>query len=224
MSVSSENRRTKRYLLNRAKKGRLKKGETEKMYSDNKGIEYDHKWVAQLSSFYNVVMGCFKNGFPVVVPKLWYLAWAFYPFFFIREDLKVKDPTPILNHERIHIRQQRDIHLTVSLPIILVCLFAELFGWFNPIYLLCAVPFIPTLLYGVEMLRAWWYLWDRNNTREVIEELDSTITFNKVREYTCFEREAISRCTNTEYLRDRKFWAVLAYTSFKVFQKYGMDK
>lgn len=48
------------------------------------------------------------------------------------------------------------------------------------------------------------------------------ITFNKVRENTCFERESISRATNADYLLSRKFWAVLAYTGWKVFRNYGM--
>lgn len=202
----------RRILLTRAKKGRLRKGETESYFVDNKGIEYPYRWEAKLSSFYNIVMGCFKNGFPIVVPKLWYTAWAFYPFFFIRKDLKVEDPIPVLNHERIHVRQQRDIHLTISLPLIILCGFAELFGWFNTIYLLCSVPFIPTILYGFEMLRSFHNLW----------EMNSPITFNKVRENTCFERESISRAPNADYLLHRKFWAVLAYTGWKRFQNYGV--
>lgn len=222
MGRMSDRRRARRILLTRAKKGRLRKGETESYFADNKGVEYPYKWAAKLSSFYNVVMGCFKNGFPIVAPKLWYTAWAFYPFFFIRKDLKVEDPIPVLNHERIHVRQQRDIHLTISLPLIILCGFAELFGWFNTIYLLCSVPFIPTILYGFEMLRSFHNLWKRNNSQEMVEKLDSPITFNKVRENTCFERESISRAPNADYLLHRKFWAVLAYTGWKRFQNYGV--
>lgn len=221
-TMMSEERRTKRYLINRAKKGRLRKGETQKLYSDNKGIEYDYKWAAKLSSFFNLISGCFKNGFPIVVPKLWYVAWAFYPFFFVRKDLKVKDPIPILNHERIHVRQQRDIHITISLPIIVLCLLAEVFGWFNPIYLLCSVPFIPTLVYGIEMLRTWYKLYTYNSNLKRKGYAFRSCRFNYVRENTCFEREAISRATNAEYLFERKFWAVLAYTGFKWFKNYGV--
>ena len=105
---------------------------------------------------------------------------------------------------------------------IILCGFAELFGWFNPIYLLCSVPFIPTIVYGFEILRSFYNLWDRNNTRKVIDKLDSSITFNKVRENTCFERESISRAPNADYLLHRKFWAVLAYTGWKRFQNYGI--
>lgn len=223
MSQMSEDRRIRRYLLNRAKKGRLRQGESEKTYTDNKGTEYQYAWAAKLSSFFNVIGGCFKNGFPIVVPRLWYVAWAFYPFFFVRKNLRVSEPIPILNHERIHIRQQRDIHLTISLPLIILCGFAELFGWFNPIYLLCIVPFIPTILYGFEMLRSFYNLRVRNNTRGAIEGLGSTITFNRIRENTCFERESVSRETNADYLFHRKFWAVLAYTGWKRFQNYGME-
>lgn len=214
--TASDERRARRHLLTLSKKGRLRKGETEQYYIDNKGIEYPYKWEAKLSSFYNITMGCFKNGFPIAVSKLWYLAWAFYPFFFVRKDLKVIDPASILNHERIHIRQQRDIHLTISLPLIILCGFAEWFGWFKPFLFLCSVPFIPTILYGLEMLRSWWWLWCRNNS----DALDSSVTFQKVRENTCFEREAISHAPNADYLFIRKFWAVLAYTGWKRFQNY----
>lgn len=212
MGRMSDERRARRILLNRAKKGKLRKGETESYYVDNKGIEYPYKWEAKLSSFCNIIGGCFKNGFPIVVPKLWYTAWAFYPFFFVRKNLKVKDPIPVLNHERIHVRQQRDIHLTISLPLIILCGLSELFGWFNPIYLFCSVPFIPTIVYGIEMLRAF-----RN-----LLKIEEDITFNKVRENTCFERESISRAPNADYLLYRKFWAVLAYTGWRRFQNYGM--
>lgn len=211
MGRMSDERRARRILLNRAKKGKLRKGETENYYVDNKGIEYPYKWEAKLSSFCNIIGGCFKNGFPIVVPKLWYTAWAFYPFFFVRKNLKVKDPIPVLNHERIHVRQQRDIHLTISLPLIILCGLSELFGWFNPIYLFCSVPFIPTIVYGIEMLRAF-----RN-----LLKIEEDITFNKVRENTCFERESISREPNADYLLYRKFWAVLAYTGWRRFQNYG---
>lgn len=221
MSRMSDERRAKRILFTRAKKGRLRKGETENYYIDNRGIEYPYKWEAKLSSFYNLIAGCLKNGFPIVVPKLWYTAWAFYPFFFVRKDLKVKDPISVLNHERIHVRQQRDIHLTISLPLVILCVFAELFGWFNSIYLLCSVPFIPTILYGFEMLRSFRNLFERNMEQSFIE-MRTNITFNRVRENTCFERESISRAPNADYLLDRKFWAVLAYTGWKRFQNYGM--
>lgn len=213
----SEDRRIKRFLERRARQGKLRKGELETTYLSNKGGEYPFKWIARVASFINLFKGCLKNGFPIVVPKLWYVAWAFYPFFFIRKDLKVEDPIPILNHERIHIRQQRDIHLLLSLPLIALCGAAEILGWFNPITLLCSVPFIPTVVYGVEMVRSWVNL-KRDN------QLNRPITFSVVRENTCFEREAISRATNAHYLFARKFWAVLAYTGIKKFQNYGIKE
>lgn len=212
---ASENRRAKRLLLRR---GGTK--DEIQVYGDNLGNEYDYKWVAKLSSLYNIIMGCFRNGFPIVVPKLWYNAWAFYPFFLVRKDLQVKDPIPILNHERIHVRQQRDIHLIMSLPLIALCGCAEWFGWFNPISLLCLIPFIPTLVFGLEMLRSWRHL--------LINGVDGDeavpITFKEVRKNTCFEREAIMRGPNAEYLYERKFMAVLAYTGWERFKNYGMDK
>lgn len=214
-SRTSENRRIKRYLL---RKGSSKDETVE--YVDNLGNSYDYKWVAKISSFYNITMGCFRNGFPIGVSWLWYNAWAFYPFFFVKKDLKVKDPIPTLNHERIHVRQQRDIHLIISVPLIVLCGIAEWFGLFNPIYLLCCVPFIPTLVYGLDMLRTW-----RNMITQGVDGDEMLpITFHTVRENTCFEREAIMRSINAEYLYTRKFMAVLAYTGWERFQNYGMDK
>lgn len=215
--MASDNRRAKRLLLRRgATKDKIQ------VYADNLGNEYDYKWVAKLSSFYNLIMGCFRNGFPIVVPKLWYPAWAFYPFFFVKRDLKVKDPIAVLNHERIHVKQQRDLHICFSLPVLILCIFAEWFGWFNPFCLLCIVPFIPTLVYGVDMLRTWRNM-ILDNERFPLDPMHK-ITFKSVRENTCFERESIMRAPNAEYLYTRKFMAVLAYTGWKRFEKYGMDK
>lgn len=210
----SELRRTKRYLL--------RKGDSKdrfQTYADNKGIEYDYKWIAKLSSFYNMFMGCLKNGFPIVVPKLWYNAWAFYPFFFIRKDLRTDDPITVLNHERIHIRQQVDIHLTFSLPIIIGCLVLELLGDFNPLSVLWVVPFIPTIIYGVGFIRSWANLISRNR-KNGLEK--SKVTFSAIRENTSFERESISKGPNANYLYTRKFWAVLAYTGWGLFKNYGI--
>lgn len=203
----SESRRTRRFLLRRGEKR-----DERTVYADNLGIEYDYKWIARCSSFYNIVMGCFRNGFPIVVPKLRYNAWAFYPFFFVRKDLKTDNPIPILNHERIHVRQQRDIHLIISFPLLVLCGFAEWFGLFNPFLLLCIVPFIPTIIYGISMLFS---------LRELIAR-GAEVTFDSVRSNTCFERESISRATNADYLFTRKFMAVLAYTGWKMFKNYGM--
>lgn len=212
--IPSEDRNIRKHLLTRAKKGRLRKGETEQFYVDNLGIEYPYKWEAKLSSFYNIFMGCLRNGFPIVVPRLWYAAWAFYPFFFVHRHLRADDPVSILNHERIHVRQQYDIHLTISLPLIIFCGIAEHMGWFNPLPILCGIPFMPTIIYGLEMLRSFVNLLEDNKF--------SDITFHRVRENTCFEREAISRATNADYLLTRKFWAVFAYTGWKRFMNYGI--
>ena len=171
---------------------------------DNKGNEFDYKIAAKLSSFLNIMWGCTKRGFPVVVPYLRYNAWAFYPFFFIRKNVRknFQQSLTLINHERIHVVQQRDIHVTISLPLVILCCLAEAFGWFNPFYLLCCIPFTPTILYGAEMIRSFHNL----VIRETVS--GSPITFEKVRANTCFEREAISRSTNLDYLIQRKFWAV----------------
>lgn len=196
------NRRERRLLLQKGKRG-----EEYTTYVDNKGNEFDYKIAAKLSSFLNIMWGCTKRGFPVVVPYLRYNAWAFYPFFFIRKNVRknFQQSLTLINHERIHVVQQRDIHVTISLPLVFLCCLAEAFGWFNPFYLLCCIPFTPTILYGAEMIRSFHNL----VMREMVS--GSPITFEKVRANTCFEREAISRSTNLDYLIQRKFWAVADY-------------
>lgn len=206
---ASENRRVRRYLLQHGERKDL--GTT---YADNLGHEYDYEWVAKFSSFCNVFFGCLKNGFPIVVTRLRYNAQAFYPFFFVRKDLKVDDPIAVLNHERIHVRQQYDIHILFSLPLLILSGVAELLGWWNPLWTLLVIPFMPTIIYGLEMLRVW-ISWMREDVAHY--------TFQEVRENTCFEREAVSRGPNADYLFNRKFMAVLAYTGWKIFEDYGQD-
>lgn len=211
----SESRRDRRYLL--------RKGETkwkEQLYADNLGNEYRYKRVAQLSSFVNIVNGCFRNGFPITLKWLWYNAWAFYPFFFVKATLPSKGAIPMLNHERIHIRQQRDIHLTISLPLLVLCLILEVTGEFNPLPYLLMIPFIPTFLYGLDMLRVFI----RAIRSPYKDKLLPKVTFNEVRKLTCFELEANSHQNNTEYIATRKFWAVLAYTGLKCFSNYGTNQ
>lgn len=197
-------------LLHR--KGRLAESDKEQLYADVTGELYPFKFLAMLSSFLKVTNGCLHNGFPIVCKKLWYNAWAVWPFFFVRRDIE-GDPVPVLNHERIHVRQQWDIHVTISLPLIIFAMVAEFLGWFNPLWIMACIPFIPTAVYGIEMLRAYRFL---------LSIKESNITFNKVRCNTCFEREAMSRQLNAEYLHGRKFWAVLAYTGISLFNNYGM--
>ena len=189
----------------------------DKVYLDNVGHEFDYKIAAQISSFGNLILGCFKYGFPMVLKKSPYKAFAFYPFFFFRADYTGNIFVTIL-HERIHIMQQRDIHLTVSLPLLVLCLFANYLGWFNAWPLFITLPFIPTIFYGVACIRSYFKL----VRRRVYEEMDKPITFDDVKNNTCFEVEAISHSMNKEYLRTRKFWAILAYTGIKRFEKYGV--
>lgn len=212
MGRQSDNRRAKRRLMMLHKKGKLAESEKEQLYSDWTGELFKYKWLAKFSSFCKVVNGCFHNGFPIVCKKLWYNAWAFWPFFFVRRDIE-GDPIPILNHERIHVRQQWDIHVTISLPLFILAVVSDMAGWFNPFLILMWIPFIPTILYGIEMTRSY---------RNLILREEENITLKMVRANTCFEREAISKQLNTEYLFDRKFWSVLAYTGISIFNNYGI--
>lgn len=199
--MTSDERRSKRRLLTLQRKGKLKRGETETLYADNNGKEYPNKYLAGLSSFFNILFGGFARGFPIVVPWLPYNAWAFYPFFFVRTHLNLdtQDVIKTLNHERIHVTQQRDIHLFISLPLMMFFIIAEVNNWFNPLPYVLGVPFIPTILYGVDFLRKC--KWGFSETRSLSE----------IREATCFEQEAIQNSSDMNYLFNRKFWAVLKY-------------
>lgn len=212
----SENRRIKRRYNILRRKGRVRTEHLDTTYLDNQGTEHKHKWSAKISSFLKVFVGCCVNGFPIVVPKFHYIAWAFYPVFLVRKDV-TKDVIPTLNHERIHVRQQFDIHVTISLPLLILCMLLEVFGTFNPFYLLCCVPFIPTIIYGLEMIRTYFDI-----CREYKKGCFLEPTFENVRANTCFEREANMKALNTDYLKERKFWAVLAYTGIKKFRNYGI--
>lgn len=212
MGRQSDNRRAKRRLMTLYRKGKLATSEKEQLYSDWTGELFKFKWLARFSSFCKVVNGCFHNGFPIVCKKLWYNAWACWPFFFIRRDIS-GDPIPILNHERIHVRQQWDIHVTISLPLFILAVVSEMADWFNPIWILMWIPFIPTILYGIAMIRSY---------RNLTLRGEENVTFTMVRANTCFEREAISKQLNAEYLFNRKFWAVLAYTGIPIFNNYGI--
>lgn len=142
------------------------------------------------------------NGFVFYVDWLWYDAWAFYPFIFVRKNLRSE--RSIINHERIHIRQQIDIHVAISIPIIIVSLLLEVFAKINLVCFLCFVPFIPTLFYAFDVLCTMTYLRQKYGSW--------CLPFGYVRANTSFEKEAIWNAEDEKYLRHRKFWAVISYT------------
>lgn len=203
----TEEHQIKRAFKRLSKKGRLRT-EVSTLYEDNRGEFHKFKFLAKISSFVNLFIGCLNNGFPIVVPWLWYNAWACWPFFFIKKNLRADNPIPILNHERIHVRQQRDIYLTF-LPAIIVC--GLLFG--NWAWFILLLIFAPTLCYIVAMVHSLINLKNRK---------EENITIHKIRENTSFEREANSKALNYDYLHTRKFWAVLAYTGIPIFKNYGL--
>ena len=204
----SENRRTKRLLLRR---GKTK--DKVQLYADNAGNEYQYKIAAKLASFLNVFFGCLKNGFPIVIRHFWYQAWAFYPFFFVRADVK-EDGLTTLNHERIHVQQQRDVHVALTLPLAVLIVLAHCKGWFSVLPLLWLAPFVPTVVYLLEMIQAYFVVKGRRDGKK--------ITWDILRQNTAFEREAVSRSTNLSYLSKRKFLGHLAYTGIKWFRNYGV--
>lgn len=197
-------RQIKRFLL---RKGSTR--DKQQMYEDNAGMLYEYKWAARLSSFFNVLHGCFKNGFPIWLVWLPYNAIAFYPFVIFRKKMKTDNPFIVINHERIHIRQQRDIHIFVTVPLLLcsIALGVRGSGWSMFHYLLEYGLFIPTAFYGLDVLRVWVC-----NPKKGLKW---------ARENSCYEREAISHCTNDEYIKDRKLLSHIAYMGIKMFEGYG---
>lgn len=200
------NRRERRLLLRRGKTG-----EQWTTFADNKGFEYDYKSVAKFASLCNFILGGLKRGFPVLARRLHYPAWACYPFFFVKRDLKVKDPIPILNHERIHVVQQRELHTIISFPLAVISAFTTL-------WLLMAVPFVPTIVYMADYVRVWFKL---SRMKRAGETKYGKITAQVIRANTCFELEATSKAPNANYLLERKFMAELAWTGWKIFRNYG---
>lgn len=196
------NRRERRAYKRILRNGKRVKGSDVQLYADNVGVEYDYKWVAKVMSFLNIINGCFKNGFPVATNRLHYPAWAFYPFFFMKKNYSL-DPFSAINHERIHIRQQREILILFGIPSMVI---AILYLW----QLLLIVPFIPTIFYGIDFIQCYFRYKDRCTGDDLS---------NFIRSNTCFEREAISNSLNEEYLIRRKFFAFLGYSDVKLFRK-----
>lgn len=209
--TDSERRTIIRRHKTLAKKPNRVRVEQTQVYEDNLGNLYDYKWLAKMASCYNIFEGCLHNGFPIVVKWLWYNAWAFWPFFFVKANLQCEDPLPILNHERIHCRQQWDIIIIFAPIFILWAFFSCVSGHGFPMVTL-SLPFIPTMFYCVDLVFSFFRL--KRNRRK--------ITFQSLREETCFEREANAKALNYEYLHERKYMAVLAYTGIRLFRNYGV--
>lgn len=202
--MQSENRRIKRYLLCRSKKGKLRSAPKELDYLDNIGVPYKYKAIAAMSSFYNVFSGCLKNGFPLYAPWLPYNAWAFYPFFFIKKGVTLDNIRSLVNHERIHIRQQRELHLLVSLPLLVFAAVGEHLSLFNPIWVLLVVPFVPSIFYLMDIFRVV-ILAAMNGDR---------LSFSSLRRKTTFEKEATLCSYETNYLCSRKPFSFIKYMHY----------
>ena len=201
MGKQSENRRIKRLLLRR---GTSK--DKEQVYTDNVGVLYEYKVLAKLSSLHNIFWGCMKNGFPISVRYLWYNAWAFYPFFFIRSEMRTNDVLAVLNHERIHIRQQRDIWMFSGIPFAIIVIVGHFMSGLSLWNLLWIIMF-PTIFYMIDFCRAFVVL--KKLLRKGLRK--DPITIQVVRENTCFELEATSKAKNFEYLKDRRAFSHLEY-------------
>lgn len=168
-------------------------------YIDNKGQGYDYKWLAKVVSFLNFVGGGLRSGFPVIVSKLRYPAWAFYPFFFIRKDLAVEKPVIILNHERIHIHQQREL-ITAALPVILVLMFTSTWEW------IVLLPFVPTIFYWLNVIG-------------IVLTIGKKVPYSEIRRRTCFELESERFASDWDYLLYRKAFHNFRFLNYKKYTR-----
>lgn len=171
------------------------KGATQEHYIDNRGQAYDYKWVAKIASLSNFISGGLKSGFPVMVSKLRYPAWAFYPLFFIRKDLSVEKPIYILNHERIHIRQQRELILT-AIPLLTALAIVSSWAW------LLMIPFVPTLAYWMNVIY-------------IAITCGKILPYSEIRRRTCFEIESERFASDKDYLLHRKAFHNFRFLNYK---------
>lgn len=130
-------------------------------------------------------------------PKNWFAAFTVYCFIFVRNDVKV---TPLLlNHERIHTRQQIEVFALAVLVMFPLCVFVGLSWWW-----LLATPAAFFVLYFI----CW-----------LIEIL--LPPYDRAYSNICFETEAYYNENNPDYLQTRKPFAFLLYISNK---KYSYKK
>ena len=164
-------------------------------FIDNRGNSYEQKWIAMVASFVNFISAGLKNGFPILVKRLKYPAWAFYPFFFIRRNLLVENPIHVLNHERIHVRQQREILLVGVLPIIFLAIISS-WAW------ILILPFLHTIAYWI-------------NVSYIALTNKCSLSYSEVRKRTCFEIEAERFSSDEDYLLHRKPFHNLRFINYK---------
>lgn len=161
-------------------------------YIDIVGDAHEYRWLAMLSSFIYIVSGGFKYGFPVSSSRIKYGGWACYPFLFLSPKIREDEITKVVIHERIHILQQREILLTLGLPLLALAFFLEIGGCLSTlelILMLCTIPMLPTICYGLDMLRVWLKY--------------KPVTFEDCRKHTSFELEAEYNSVNMYYLKNR---------------------
>lgn len=165
----------------------------ECMYGSLSGREYYTKCGAKIDSFLTVIFGCFKYGFPIHLP-IKTDGLAFYPLIVLNDKLSKKTYQRVITHERIHIRQQMDIHLLFTLPLFIILCLAEFFGDFSEYWVYPLLLLIPQVFYLISMIPALIQC----------KMKGEKVTWTSVRENTCFEREANAHCMNDNYPKTRR--------------------
>ena len=126
------------------------------------------------------------------IPFGGFQAMAFWPFIFSKSRL-MSDRRK--NHERIHLRQQREVMVVSLIPMLVLCLTCLSWWWMG------AVPFVYYLLYGIEyVVRLMAY-----GKKEAYRNIS-------------FEQEAIMNEYDFYYLKKRMRFAWMRYIGRKTYK------
>ena len=127
-----------------------------------------------------------------LIPFGGFQAMAFWPFIFSKSRL-MGDRRK--NHERIHLRQQREVMLVSLIPMLVLCLTCLSWWW------MAVVPFVYYLLYGIEYVIRLLVHGKKEAYRNI-----------------SFEQEAIIYERDFYYLKERMRFAWVKYTGRKTYK------
>ena len=137
------------------------------------------------------------------IPFKGYKAMAIFPFIFVRSEYKDSNGISIvINHENIHLHQQKEVStigvLVAAVLIIFGC------GWWS----LLALP----LFY-------WWYL-----TEYFIRFVLYGFNHREAYRNISFEQEAYTFQGNESYIKHRKYFYWLKYVPEKMYSRWPCQR
>lgn len=132
-----------------------------------------------------------------IIPFRGFRAMALFPFIFARKSEKwLKDY--VINHETIHLRQQREVFVVALICVLVLIITFSLSWWW-----MFASTLVYLLLYSIFYLA--FLIRYRNN--------DEAYWANP------FEAEARANQCDFNYLKERKMFAWIKYIGKRIFQK-----